>query len=187
MNLVLALLLVHLLERLLDLMLGHVALADADGAHLLVRLLNEVEVRALHDDLSVGVAVNEHLVCVRLVACLDRLDALPQISLLLLMETFLVILVAKVVKNRLPLLDQSESSVLHVPKLCLAIGIERDHLGNRGCIKALAGDREAIKNLEDRLDNLWKREGAIRVLSNPVSENFKTTELQKLHLDVSLP
>ena len=111
-------------------MLGHVALADADGAHLLLGLLNKVEVRALHDDLPVGVAVNEHLVCVRLVACLDGLDALPQISLLLLMETFLVILVAKVVQNRLPLLDESDSSVLHVPKLCLAMGIDLYHLGN---------------------------------------------------------
>lgn len=127
---VLALLLVHLLECLLDLLLGHVALADADWAHLLLRLLNEVEVRALHHDLPIWVAVNEHLVCVGLVPCLDGLDALPQISLLLLMEAFLVILVAKVVHNRLPLLDESESGVLHITKLSLAMGIERDHFGN---------------------------------------------------------
>lgn len=184
---VLVLLLVHLLERLFDVVLGLVALADADGAHLLVRLLDEVEVGALHYDLPVGVAVNEHLVGVGLVARLDSLDALPQVSLLLLMEAFLVVLVAKVVHNRLPLLDESESGVLHVAKLGLAMRIERDHLGNVGMLKDLAGDREVIKNLEDRLDNLWKRERAIRVLIDPVSEDFKAAELQKLNLDVSLP
>jgi hypothetical protein len=103
------------------------------------------------------------------------------------MEAFLVVLVAKVVHNRLPLLDESESGVLHVAKLGLAMRIERDHLGNVGMLKDLAGDREVIKNLEDRLDNLWKRERAIRVLIDPVSEDFKAAELQKLNLDVSLP
>ena len=69
---VLVLLLVHLLEHLLDIELGLVALADADGAHLLVRLLDKVKVGALHHDLPVGVAVNEHLVGVGLVARLDE-------------------------------------------------------------------------------------------------------------------
>ena len=184
---VLVLLLVHLLERLLDLVLGHVALADADGAHLLLRLLDEVEVGALHHDLPIGVAVNEHLVGVGLVARLDGMDALPQVSLLLLMEAFLVVLVAKVVHNRLPLLDEGESGVLHVAKLSLAMRIERDHLGNLGILKDLAGDRKVIKNLEHRLNNLRKRERAIRVLVNPVSEDVKAAEFQKLNLDVSLP
>ena len=130
-NLELALLLIHLLKCLLDLILSHVALTDAHWANLFLRLLNEIEVRALHDDLPVGVAINEHLVCIGLVACLDGLDALPQISLLLLMEAFLVILVAKVVNNRLPLLDESESGVLHVTKLSLAVGIQRYNFCNR--------------------------------------------------------
>ena len=63
--------------------------------------------RASELNLTVGTSFNKLLISVALVALLDGLDALAQVTLLLLMETFLVILVAQVVDNRLPLLDDS--------------------------------------------------------------------------------
>jgi len=105
-NLILPILLFHLPECLINLSLSIAAVADATGTDIFLRLFDEIEVGAFHDDLAVGVPINEHLVCVGLVSRLDCLDALPKISLLLLMEAVLVILVAKVVNNRLPLLNQ---------------------------------------------------------------------------------
>jgi hypothetical protein len=64
-------------------------------------------VRASELNLTVGTSLNKLLISVALVTLLDGLDALAQVTLLLLMETFLVILVTQVVDNRLPLLDDS--------------------------------------------------------------------------------
>jgi hypothetical protein len=74
-------------------------LAELLGADISLRLFNEVEMRTLHDDLAIWITVHKHFISITLVSCLDRLNALPQISLLLLMETIFVILVAQVVDN----------------------------------------------------------------------------------------
>ena len=63
--------------------------------------------RASELNLTVGTSLNKLLISVALVTLLDGLDALAQVALLLLMETFLVILVTQVVDDRLPLLDDS--------------------------------------------------------------------------------
>ena len=68
--------------------------------------------RASELNLTVGTSLNKLLISVALVALLDGLDALAQVTLLLLMETFLVILVTQVVDNRLPLLDDSQGTML---------------------------------------------------------------------------
>jgi hypothetical protein len=69
-------------------------------------------VRASELNLTVGTSLNKLLISVALVTLLDGLDALAQVTLLLLMETFLVILVTQVVDNRLPLLDDSQGTML---------------------------------------------------------------------------
>jgi hypothetical protein len=69
-------------------------------------------VRASQLNLTIGSSLNELLISVALVTLLDGLDALAQVTLLLLMETFLVILVTQVVDNRLPLLDDSQGTML---------------------------------------------------------------------------
>jgi hypothetical protein len=56
-------------------------------------------VRAGELNLTVGTSLNELLVSVALVTLLDLLDALAQVTLLFLMETFLIILVAQVVDD----------------------------------------------------------------------------------------
>jgi hypothetical protein len=64
-------------------------------------------VRASELNLTVGTSLNKLLISVALVTLLDGLDALAQVALLFLMETFLVIMVTQVVDDRLPLLDDS--------------------------------------------------------------------------------
>jgi hypothetical protein len=86
-------------------------------------------VRAGELNLTVGTSLNKLLVGVALVTLLDLLDALAQVTLFFLMETFLIILVAQVVDDRLPLLDDGEGSMLEVPQLGLAMGIEGNYFG----------------------------------------------------------
>ncbi len=86
--------------------------------------------RACKLNLTIGSSLNELLIGVALVALLNSLDALTQITLFLLVEALLVILVAQVVNDGLPLLDDSECSVLEIVELSLPVGIKRNHLGN---------------------------------------------------------
>jgi hypothetical protein len=118
-------------------------------------------------NLTVGASLNKLLVGVALVTLLDLLDALAQVTLLFLMETFLIILVAQVVDDRLPLLDDGEGSVLEVPQLGLAMGIEGNYLGYLGVLKETRVHGESFKDIENRLNYLGKWETSIRVLVYP--------------------
>jgi hypothetical protein len=124
-------------------------------------------VRAGELNLTVDTSLNKLLVGVALVTLLDLLDALAQVTLLFLMETFLIILVAQVVDDRLPLLDDGEGSVLEVSQLGLAMGIEGNYLGNLGVLKETRVHGESFKDIENRLNYLGKRETSIRVLVYP--------------------
>lgn len=177
MNLELAVLLVEFPEDPINLNLCHVAFTKSARTHLFLRLLNEVEERALHRYLTVGVTINEHLISVRLISSLDGQDPLSQIPLLLLVEAVLVILIAKIVDNRLPFLDQRKGCVLHVSEFCLSMRIKRYYFCDGRLLQVLTGNREAVKNFKDRLNNLRQRVGIIRVLVNPVGQDFKSTKL----------
>jgi hypothetical protein len=124
-------------------------------------------VRAGELYLTVGTSLNKLLIGVALVTLLDLLDALAQVTLLLLMETFLIILIAQVVDDRLPLLDDGEGSVLEVSQLGLAMGIEGNYLGNLRVLKETRVHGESFKDIENRLNYLGKRETSIRVLVYP--------------------
>jgi hypothetical protein len=124
-------------------------------------------VRAGELNLTVDTSLNKLLVGVALVTLLDLLDALAQVTLLFLMETFLIILVAQVVDDRLPLLDDGEGSVLEVPQLGLAMGIEGNYFGYLGVLKETRVHGESFKDIENRLNYLGKWETSIRVLVYP--------------------
>lgn len=89
--------LLHPLEDLCNLFLCLVASGNFFRGHFTLRLLNEVKVRHLHHDLAIGVPQDELTVSVALISRFNCLDALAEVSLLLLMETLLVVLVAEVV------------------------------------------------------------------------------------------
>lgn len=117
--------------------------------------------------LTVGTSLNKLLVSVALVTLLDLLDTLAQVTLLFLMETFLIILVAQVVDDRLPLLDDGEGSVLEVPQLSVAMGIEGNYFGYLRVLKETRVHGESFKDIENRLNYLGKWETSIRVLVYP--------------------
>ena len=123
--------------------------------------------RASQLNLTISTSLNELLVSVALVTLLDSLDALTQVTLLLLMETFLIILVTQVVDDRLPLLDDGEGSVLEIPQLGLAMGIEGNYFGYLGVLKETRVHGESFKDIENRLNYLGKWETSIRVLVYP--------------------
>jgi hypothetical protein len=65
------------------------------------------------------------------------------------------------------LLDDGEGSVLEVPQLSLAMGIEGNYLGYLGVLKEARVHGESFKDIENRLNYLGKRETSIRVLVYP--------------------
>jgi hypothetical protein len=116
----------HVLEGFLDVSFGCVALLSVLlWRHKYLRFLNEVKVRAGHDDLADRVSLDEFLGCITLILVTESMNSFSQLSLLFLMETIFIILVAEIVDYSLPFLDDNESSIRQVRHSSEILSIER--------------------------------------------------------------
>lgn len=71
------------------------------------------------------------------------------------MVTVLVVLVAKVVHNSLPLLNDTEGTRLNILHVSQTVSIERDNLSNLRSLKVSRVNRQSLKDVEDTFDYLW--------------------------------